>query len=177
MLADPDLEIQEHVGIEVALELPARGGADLAHHPPTLADEDPLLGLRLDPDLGVDLDQAVVACLDPVDLHLDRVWNLLPRSAKDLLADELGKVDLARQVEPVLRWVEEGPRWEQRCKSGDQRLQARARPGAEGKCTVAMGIAANSSINDLIGHLRRDTPHFGAYPGLLQCALIPNFEP
>src|SRR4029079_11555351 len=99
LLPNPDGELQEDSGIELALELLARRGPDLADHAPTLADQDRLLRSRLGPDLSADLDKTVLAPLDLVHRVLDRVRKLLARASQNLLTDQLGEVDLARLVD------------------------------------------------------------------------------
>ena len=64
-LAHPDLEVEVDAAAELALELRAGGGADLLDLAAARADQDPLLGLGLGPDLGADLDQAVLALRRP----------------------------------------------------------------------------------------------------------------
>src|SRR3954454_1640356 len=88
-----DLEVEEDACAEVSLELLAGRGAHLADHPAALADENPLLGLGLHPDLGAYLHQAVVPGLDVVDDHLDGVRHLVAGPTQDLLPDQLGEVD------------------------------------------------------------------------------------
>src|SRR3954447_26981640 len=75
--ADPHGQLEMHLGAELALELLARRGADRADHVAALADEDALLGLRLDPHVGADDEQVAGALLELVDEDLDRVRNLL----------------------------------------------------------------------------------------------------
>ena len=58
---------------------------------------------------ALDLDQAVLALGDLLDRDLDRVRDLLAGAAQDLLADQLGEVDLARLVGAVLGRIEERP--------------------------------------------------------------------
>jgi hypothetical protein len=86
-LSDPNLEVEEDPGAQLALELAASRGADLAHHAPALADQDPLLGLALRPHPGPDHEQAVFALLELVDLDLHRVRQLLAGAEKHLLPD------------------------------------------------------------------------------------------
>ncbi len=116
---------------KLPLELAAGRRADLSHHPTPLADQDALLGLRLDPHLRIHLHQAVVPPPRLADDHLDRVRHLVPRSAEHLLTDQLGEVDLAGQVRPVLRRVEQGPSGQQLGQTRDQRLDAGTRLGAD----------------------------------------------
>jgi hypothetical protein len=71
------------------LDLRPRTHADLLHHGPTLADHDLLLRVGLDVearthDLLVDL----------LDLYGNRVWQLLARERKRLLADQLANLIL-----------------------------------------------------------------------------------
>ena len=102
VLANPDLEVEEDAAAELALELGAGRRADLLDLAAARADQDPLLGLGLRPDVGVDLDDPVLAVGDLGDLDLDRVGQLVAGATQDLLADQLGEQDLARQVGPLL---------------------------------------------------------------------------
>src|SRR6185312_5334213 len=52
VLPDANLEVEEDLSAELALELAPGRGADLPDHPPPLADQDRLLGLRFGPDVG-----------------------------------------------------------------------------------------------------------------------------
>src|SRR4051812_3793329 len=106
-VADPNLKVEENLGAELGLERGARGCADLLDLRSSLADQDPLLRLGLDPDLGLDRDQAVGARRDLADGDFDRVRNLLPGPVEHLLADQLGQQQLARLVAAVLRRIEE----------------------------------------------------------------------
>src|SRR3954449_10503808 len=81
-------QLEVHAAAKLALELLARGRADRLDHPAAGADQDALLRLGLDPDEGAD-DRDLAAVVDLVDLHLDRVRDLLERAAQHLLADEL----------------------------------------------------------------------------------------
>ena len=54
-------------GAQLALQRAPRGAADLGDLGAPLADQDPLLGLRLGPDLGSHRDQAVLARGDLAD--------------------------------------------------------------------------------------------------------------
>ena len=94
---------------------------------PPFADQDPLLGLGLGPDLGLDLGEAVVPLLDLVDLDLDRVGQLLAGAAQDLLADQLGEQHLARLVGALLGRVHERALGDQLGQALDQRLESRRR--------------------------------------------------
>ena len=71
------------------------------------ADQDPLLGLGLGPDVGMHLDHPVLAVGDLGDLDLDGVGQLVAGATQDLLADQLGEQDLARQVRALLRREQE----------------------------------------------------------------------
>jgi hypothetical protein len=110
-------------GRELALQRAPGGGADLADLRASLADQDPLLGLRLRPHLSPHRDQAV---LPPGDLaydDLDRVRDLLPGPVEDLFADQLGQHQLARLVAAVLRRIQVGPLRNQLPEPFDQYLQ------------------------------------------------------
>ena len=106
------------------------GGADLADLGAAAADQDPLLGLRLRPDLGGHGDQAVLARL--VDLEhfdLDRVRDLLPGPVQHLLADQLGEQQLRGLVGGVLRRIHVGPLGDQLAEPVEERLEALAGRG------------------------------------------------
>src|SRR6266566_4052844 len=79
------------------LDLGPRPPADLPHHRAALADDDLLLRLRLDEQVGLDH-------LLPELLHFDgdRVGKLVLRQAQRLLAHELGDLHLHRQVGALL---------------------------------------------------------------------------
>src|SRR3954452_5777589 len=106
-LAHPHPQVEEDAAAEQRLHLLAGGAADVANHPPALADQDPLLRLGLRPGVGQHRDEPVLALVDLVDLDLDCVWDLVVRPVQDLLADDLRQPDLARQVGLLVRWVEE----------------------------------------------------------------------
>src|SRR5215207_6941738 len=130
---DLDLEIEEHAGSEVALELLAGGRAHLADHAPALPHENRLLGVALHPDLRPDLDQTVVPRLDRVDHHLHRVWDLVAGAAKHLLADQLREMDVAREVRAVLGRIQQWTLGQQRDQVLDQGLESGAGPRAHRK--------------------------------------------
>src|SRR4029079_9437694 len=92
---------------QLARELAARGRPDGLDHLAAGADEDALLGLRLDPDERADDREVDADVLDVLDDHLDGVRDLLERPPQHLLADELGQMHLEWLVPRVLIREEE----------------------------------------------------------------------
>ena len=87
------------------------------------ADQDPLLGLGLDPHERAHGDQAV-ALLDLLDLHLDGVRDLLAGAAQHLLAHQLGEHTLLGLVGDLVGREVERPLGQQRDEVLDQRPDA-----------------------------------------------------
>ena len=111
--ADPDLEVEEDLGARARARARARAAVPISRDlPPALADQDPLLGLGLGPDLGADLDQAVLALARSPSTATSTACGISSRvRLQDLLADQLGEQQLARLVAAVLGRVEvAGPR-------------------------------------------------------------------
>src|SRR5881392_758419 len=67
-----DHQLEKHLAPEETLDLGPRPGAYLLDHASALADEDPLLGLGLDIEVG-----AHAAVFDLLDLDLDRMRHLI----------------------------------------------------------------------------------------------------
>ena len=95
--------------------------------------------------------------LDLLDGDLDRVRELLAGAAQDLLADQLGEVDLARLVGAVLGRVHERPLRHQ--------LGRAARPAAEIPVprfaeigNTSSTIASSAAAGEHLGRLRRAQP-------------------
>src|SRR6185295_18312656 len=86
---DLDEEAEEDAGPEHPLDLLAGGAPDGLQDGATAADDDPLLGVPLHENHGVDLDQAVLARPPALDEDGERMGNLLPRRVQELLADPL----------------------------------------------------------------------------------------
>ena len=97
-----------HAHADRLLELAAGRRADRLDHRAAAADEDALLGLGLDPQQRVDLDE-VVALDDLVDLDLDRVRDLLARAVQHLLAHELGQPHVLGLIGDLLEREQERP--------------------------------------------------------------------
>src|SRR5690242_10363810 len=88
-LAHPHPKVEEDAAAEQRLHLLAGAAADVAHHAPAPADQNPLLRLGLRPGMGKDRDEPVLALVDLVDLDLDCVRDLVVGPVQDLLADDL----------------------------------------------------------------------------------------
>ncbi len=85
-------QIEVDPGAELALDRPARSGADRFDHAAARADHDSLLRLGLDQDHRSDAHElrlAILDLLDLLDLDLDRMRDLLARARQDLLPDQL----------------------------------------------------------------------------------------
>src|SRR6266849_4317878 len=91
------------------LDLRARAPTDLPHHRTALADDDLLLRLRLDEQVG--LDHLLPELLD---FDRDRMRKLVLRQAQRLLAYELADLHLDRQIGALLLRKIERPFGEQR---------------------------------------------------------------
>ena len=108
--AHADREVEVHARAELALELAPRRDADRLDHAAVGADQDALLGLGLDHSSARTITSSLLLD-DLVDLHLDRVRDLLARAVQDLLAHQLGQHHalglvghvVGREVERALR--------------------------------------------------------------------------
>ena len=112
------------------LELAAGGGPDRLDHRAAAADEDALLGLGLDPQQRVDLDE-VVALDDLVDLDLDRVRDLLAGAVQHLLAHQLGEPHVLGLVGDLLEREQERPLGRELDEVLDERADALAAGGGD----------------------------------------------
>src|SRR5215212_11336133 len=70
-LAHAHAQVEEDLAPEQGFHLLARAAAHVANHPAALANQDSLLRLGLGPRVREHGDQAVLAFVDLVDLHLD----------------------------------------------------------------------------------------------------------
>ena len=128
--AHADRQVEVHAHADRVLELAARRGPDRLDHRAAAADEDALLGLGLDPQQRVDLDE-VVALDDLVDLDLDRVRDLLARAVQHLLAHELGQPHVLGLVGDLLEREQERALGRELDEVLDERADALAAGGGD----------------------------------------------
>src|SRR5262249_37449088 len=134
--AHAHLKVEEDLAAQLALELLAGARADLLDLAAACADQDPLLGVGLGPDLGAHLNHAVGTLCHLLNLDLDGMWELVPGAAKDLLADQLSQQHLAGKIGALFGWEEKRALRQQRHQLLDQRLEPPSRPGADGEDLV-----------------------------------------
>src|SRR5437870_3764997 len=86
----PNVEIEEHLQLEEALQLLPRRRPDLLDHVAAFADHDRLLRLAIDDDRAVEAQETArrLRLLKSVDDHRARERNLGMREAEDLLAND-----------------------------------------------------------------------------------------
>ena len=130
--ADFDEELQEDRLAQERLDVFARRRAHLLQRPSSLADQNALLGLALDDDLGLDEVFAVGAFLVVGDVDGGRVGDLLLVLLEDFLADDLGYEEpLGVLADHVFR-VERRPRRQALFDLGHQHIDVEAVERREG---------------------------------------------
>src|SRR5919204_2872330 len=141
-------QLEIDLSAEDPFDLGPRAGAYRLDHGSGLPDQDAFLRLGLDVKARVQ-----AGLVDVVDLHADRVWNLLARQGERLLAHELGELRLERQVRGGAFVEIPRPFGQQVDQVVPERLEAL--PVQRAHWVEGMEVAERCGALDLLGDLRR----------------------